>query len=38
MSGKVRKVIIPVAGIGTRFSHEIKSQAKEILPIESQRN
>lgn len=30
---KVRKAIIPVAGMGTRFLPETKSLAKEMLPI-----
>ena len=29
----VRKVVIPVAGLGTRFLPATKSQAKEMLPI-----
>jgi len=30
---KIRKVIIPAAGLGTRFLPATKSQAKEMLPI-----
>ena len=33
MSKKVRKAIIPAAGLGTRFLPATKSQAKEMLPI-----
>lgn len=30
---KIRKVVIPAAGLGTRFLPATKSQAKEMLPI-----
>ena len=30
---KVRKAIIPAAGLGTRFLPATKAQAKEMLPI-----
>ena len=30
---KVRKIVIPVAGMGTRFLPATKVQAKEMLPI-----
>ena len=30
---KIRKVIIPAAGLGTRFLPATKSQPKEMLPI-----
>lgn len=33
MSNKVRKAIIPAAGLGTRFLPATKSQPKEMLPI-----
>ena len=33
MSQTVRKVIIPVAGLGTRFLPETKAMPKEMLPI-----
>ncbi len=33
MSAKVRKVIIPVAGFGTRFLPATKAMPKEMLPI-----
>jgi UTP--glucose-1-phosphate uridylyltransferase len=33
MSSKIRKVIIPVAGYGTRFLPATKAQPKEMLPI-----
>lgn len=33
MSGKIRKAIIPAAGLGTRFLPATKSQPKEMLPI-----
>jgi len=33
MSQKVRKVIIPVAGFGTRFLPATKAMPKEMLPI-----
>ncbi|MFH2136524.1 MAG: UTP--glucose-1-phosphate uridylyltransferase [Patescibacteria group bacterium] len=33
MSQKIRKVIIPVAGYGTRFLPATKAQPKEMLPI-----
>ncbi len=30
---KVRKAVIPVAGLGVRFYHYTKTQPKEMLPI-----
>lgn len=33
MSQKIRKVVIPVAGIGTRFLPATKAQPKEMLPV-----
>ena len=33
MNKKVRKAIIPAAGLGTRFLPATKSQPKEMLPI-----
>src|SRR5579872_1276189 len=30
---KIRKVIIPAAGFGTRFLHQTKAMPKEMLPI-----
>ena len=33
MSQTVRKAIIPVVGMGTRFLPATKAQAKEMLPI-----
>ena len=33
MSKKIRKAIIPAAGLGTRFLHATKAQPKEMLPI-----
>ena len=33
MEKKIRKAIIPAAGLGTRFLHETKAQPKEMLPI-----
>lgn len=33
MSQKIRKVIIPVAGYGTRFLPATKAQPKEMLPV-----
>lgn len=30
---KVRKAVIPTAGLGTRFLPATKSQPKEMLPI-----
>ncbi|MEG1059899.1 MAG: sugar phosphate nucleotidyltransferase, partial [Clostridia bacterium] len=33
MKNKVRKAIIPAAGLGTRFLPATKSQPKEMLPI-----
>ena len=33
MSQKVRKVVIPVAGMGTRFLPVTKSVPKELLPV-----
>lgn len=33
MSGPIRKVIIPVAGYGTRFLPATKAQPKEMLPV-----
>ena len=33
MSKRVRKAIIPAAGLGTRFLPATKAQAKEMLPI-----
>ena len=33
MKQKVRKAIIPAAGLGTRFLPATKSQPKEMLPI-----
>src|SRR5918992_3933742 len=29
----VRKAVFPAAGLGTRFLHATKAQAKEMLPI-----
>ena len=33
MKQKVRKAIIPAAGLGTRFLPATKAQPKEMLPI-----
>ncbi|MCX6779892.1 MAG: UTP--glucose-1-phosphate uridylyltransferase [Candidatus Magasanikbacteria bacterium] len=33
MSQKVRKLVIPVAGLGTRFLPATKAQPKEMLPV-----
>ena len=33
MNAKVRKAIIPAAGLGTRFLPATKALAKEMLPI-----
>ncbi|TSC83669.1 MAG: UTP--glucose-1-phosphate uridylyltransferase [Parcubacteria group bacterium Gr01-1014_13] len=33
MSKKIRKLVIPVAGLGTRFLPATKAQPKEMLPI-----
>ena len=33
MNKKVRKAIIPAAGLGTRFLPATKAQPKEMLPI-----
>ena len=33
MSNKIRKAIIPAAGLGTRFLPVTKAQPKEMLPI-----
>jgi UTP--glucose-1-phosphate uridylyltransferase len=33
MSQKIRKLVIPVAGLGTRFLPATKAQPKEMLPI-----
>jgi len=33
MTKKIRKAIIPAAGLGTRFLPATKAQPKEILPI-----
>ncbi|MEK7131649.1 MAG: UTP--glucose-1-phosphate uridylyltransferase [Patescibacteria group bacterium] len=33
MSNKIRKLVIPVAGLGTRFLPATKAQPKEMLPI-----
>ena len=33
MSKKIRKAIIPAAGIGTRFLPATKAQQKEMLPL-----
>ena len=33
MSKKIRKAIIPAAGLGTRFLPATKAQPKEMLPI-----
>jgi UTP--glucose-1-phosphate uridylyltransferase len=33
MNGKVRKAVIPAAGLGTRFLPATKSQPKEMLPV-----
>ena len=33
MSKKIRKAIIPAAGLGTRFLPATKSQPKEMLPV-----
>ena len=33
MKQRVRKAIIPAAGLGTRFLPATKSQPKEMLPI-----
>ncbi len=33
MSNKVRKLVIPVAGLGTRFLPATKAQPKEMLPL-----
>lgn len=33
MSKRVKKAIIPAAGLGTRFLPATKAQAKEMLPI-----
>ncbi|GAA0109169.1 hypothetical protein UT300015_21830 [Clostridium tertium] len=33
MSHKIKKAVIPAAGLGTRFLPATKAQPKEILPI-----
>ncbi len=33
MNNKIRKAIIPAAGLGTRFLPATKAQPKEMLPI-----
>ena len=33
MKEKIRKAIIPAAGLGTRFLPSTKAQPKEMLPI-----
>ena len=33
MTSKVRKAVIPAAGLGTRFLPATKALAKEMLPI-----
>src|SRR6187431_3207469 len=33
MSSRVRKAVIPAAGLGTRFLPATKSQPKEMLPV-----
>ena len=33
MSQKIRKLVIPVAGLGTRFLPATKAQPKEMLPV-----
>ena len=33
MTKKIRKAIIPAAGLGTRFLPATKAQPKEMLPI-----
>lgn len=33
MSKKIRKAVIPAAGLGTRFLPATKAQPKEMLPI-----
>ena len=33
MNKKIRKAIIPAAGLGTRFLPATKAQPKEMLPI-----
>lgn len=33
MKNKIRKAIIPAAGLGTRFLPATKAQPKEMLPI-----
>ena len=33
MGNKIRKAIIPAAGLGTRFLPATKAQPKEMLPI-----
>ncbi|NOW20249.1 UTP-glucose-1-phosphate uridylyltransferase [Clostridium saccharobutylicum] len=33
MANKIRKAIIPAAGLGTRFLPATKAQPKEMLPI-----
>ena len=33
MSQKVRKLVIPVAGLGTRFLPATKAQPKEMMPV-----
>ena len=33
MSAKVRKAVLPVAGLGTRFLPATKAMPKEMLPL-----
>ena len=33
MKNKIRKVVIPAAGLGTRFLPATKAQPKEMLPV-----
>ena len=33
MIGKVRKAVLPVAGLGTRFLPATKAMPKELMPI-----
>ncbi|MDP3245069.1 MAG: sugar phosphate nucleotidyltransferase, partial [bacterium] len=33
MNKKIRKVVIPAAGFGTRFLPQTKAMPKEMLPI-----
>ena len=37
MNKKIRKAIIPAAGLGTRFLPATKAQPKEMLPIVDKR-